>query len=240
MSLLLPLTGFGPTSFLPSQSMQFVAASSQYLMMSNSDFGAYNHAKFTVNFSVRRNSISTYQAIFFQGDGTNDAILIRFEADNTFNFTVYTTALNASHGELITNAIYTDTTNFYDITCQFDSANAVANDRMRVWINQSEIVSFASRINPTTAAYATTAPWYVGRESGGSYGNFMLYQNSLYSGVNPAQAALYTSGLPNSATSISGAWSVLGVEGGNVTRDSIIVIPWTNGNVVTASNIIPV
>ncbi len=225
---------------VPTQSIDFEASSTQRLSISDANFGAYDRALFTVNFSVLRESTGTTQFIFVHADNTNQAILLQFLSDNRLYWIVSTDGA-ADSGELATTATYTDTSNFYDITIQYDGNNATANDRMRIWVNQVEVTAFDIRTNPSGAVFNTAADWRISGNKGAGNQGFdgLIYQWSFYSGVNPSQATLYTAGLPNNATAITGAWSVLGVQGGSVTTDSVLAATWTNTNSATASNTIP-
>jgi len=220
---------------LPTQSTEFTSASSQYVTMSDADFGGYDREKFTIHRSIKRKSTGGSQYIWTHaGASGNYAIFILFDPNNKISIATYQNG-TAEAGRLVTTAAYTNTSDFYDITIHYDSANATANDRIRLEVDGSAVTSFTSRTNPTAAIFDTTANasiGYNGQASPAGYANVIDYNFRFYSGVNPSQADIL-------AGSTAGLWSSRPVTGGDVTFDGARGASWTNVNAATASSTIP-
>ena len=72
-------------------------------------------------------------------DGNNHTIL-RFNNNDSIAF--YDYSRSSISGELVTNALYRDTSAWYHIVAQFDSTQATAGDRMKLYVNGERITSF--------------------------------------------------------------------------------------------------
>ena len=81
-----------------------------------------------------------------------------------------------------TNAVYRDTSSWYHIILAVDTTSATANDRIRLYVNGSEVTSFATLSNPAQNADGeinSTSAHSVGRLSGGS-GYFDGYLTEIH------------------------------------------------------------
>lgn len=226
---------------VPAKSISFVAASSQFLSMSDANFGAYDRAKFAISTWVKRSSISSTQMIYAHTDGgTSRAFDIFFLGDDTIRFRTSQDG-SAIAGDLITTATYTSTSAFYHLLFWYDSANGTAGDRMRMWVNGSEVTSFTTDANPTAAIFNSTADICISSQTNpvSSPFNGLQYQTSFFSGTLPNISTLYNAGSPKDVVGLTGLWSTLDVAGGVVTHDGVIATAWTNNAAATASSTIP-
>ena len=229
---------------LPVQSLNFVASSNQQLAMIDGDFGAFDRAKFAIFGTVRRSSttgsgnhtIMCQQALA----GGDVSFILRFNNDR-MDFLVSTDGTTV-HGRLLTTATFTSTTSPVSFMVHYDSANATAGDRMRMWTANGfaalvEQTSFTTDTNPTTAIRNSTAAVRIGGD-GPSTADFDgdIWRLSFVSGSLPAVTDIETSGTPIDASGITGLWSLLDVAGGVVTHDAVLATAWTNTNAVTATN----
>lgn len=241
--MLLPVCNFGPANSGPSQSIDCELSSIQFLSTSDANFGSYDRAKNAVSVWVKRESVSSLnQMIYAHTDGVNDrAFDIFFQNDDTLRWRISQNGSTANSGELITTASYASTSAFYHLLFWFDSANVVAGDRMRMWVNGVEVTSFSADTNPTAAMFNSTSSMCVGAQNavGDSPFDGLIYQASFFSGTLPNINTLYDAGSPMDVTGLPGLWSTLDVAGGVVTHDGVLVSSWTNNNGATASSIIP-
>jgi hypothetical protein len=229
---------------LPVQSLNFVASSNQQLAITDGDFGAFDRAKFAIFGTIRRSSttgsgshtIMCQQALA----GGDVSFILRFNNDR-LDFLVSTDGTTV-HGRLLTTATFTSTTSPVSFMVHYDSANATAGDRMRMWTANGfaalvEQTSFTTDTNPTTSIRNSTAAVRVGGD-GPSAADFDgdVWRLSFVSGSLPAVTDIETSGTPIDASGITGLWSLLDVAGGVVTHDAVLATAWTNTNAVTATN----
>jgi len=222
-------------------SMLYKTSASQYLSMTDANFGEYDKAKFAISAWVKRASTVTgfRQGIYTQmGSGANDAFELFFEnpGELTFNTT-------GGGGQLSTTAVYNDTANYHHFLAHYDSANTTPNDRMRLWYDGTEITTFTARLNPSAAVNNSTSPIIVGAGSNGlsSWFDGLMYQVAFFSGSLPAVSVLRSTitGKPLNITGVAGLWSLLDVASGAVTSDYVLAANWSNNNGVLASGDAP-
>lgn len=235
----------GGCSGCPTQSVNFTAASSQYLSISDANFGAFDKAKFaySVWYNLNSSSVSGPYQLLAQQDslGTSTAFHININTSGQIDAFVFTDCAGATSGRLTTTATtFGGSGVWHHLLFWWDSANATAGDRMRLWMDGTEITSFANDNNPTLAMCDSTTTVQAGALHDDSW--FMdgkEYQAAVYSGSLPLIGTLYSSGHPLNITGASGLWSVLDVSGGAVTHDGVLGASWTNNNGSTASSTIP-
>lgn len=85
-------------------------------------------------------------------DGNNQDY-IYFDTSNRLDWIVYTGG--GVTGRLITTSVYRDITNWYHVFVVYDSTLGAAGDRMRMWVNGSEITDFDTDTVPGQGANAT-------------------------------------------------------------------------------------
>lgn len=226
---------------VPSQSIDFERSSTQYLSISDSDFGAYNRAKFAVSVWLKRESTGTTQNIFQHSRVTNiDPFILSFLSNNHLEISTSISDLDPADGLLNPTATYTSTANWYHILFHYDSANATPGDRMRLWVDGSEVTVFDTDTNPTAQIWDSSASLKVGASnSGGNTFDGLIYQLAFFSGSLPAIGSVYNAGSPMNITGLTGLWSVLDVAAGDVTSDGVLSANWTNNNTAVASSTIP-
>ena len=124
----------------------------------NKTYGTSPTSRTTMTMSawVKRGSLSagTTQALF----GTaNNYENVTFFTDDTIRFTG--PYMSGQQGIYITNAIYRDPAAWYHIVAVYDTTNAVAGDRMRLYVNGVQVTSFSSQTNSNQNN--TTTEWLV-------------------------------------------------------------------------------
>ena len=102
---------------------------------------AGNRKTWTWSGWVKRGNVGTYQNIF----GTDtEGEWIRFSSNNKLEM-FYN---GGAGGYLITNSVYTNTSDWYHIIIVNDTTQAISNDRVKFYINGSQITSFANEVYP--------------------------------------------------------------------------------------------
>jgi len=142
------------------QSIRFNDDDSAYLSKTWS--GAGDKQKFTFSFWVKRGNITSRQILLsFRQD-----VPLEFEADDTIRVYLFgTTALN-------TNRVFRDPSAWYHIVLSVDSTQAVAPERVRLYVNGVRETSFSTASYPSVNAsaniYTSTLENYIGRILAGS------------------------------------------------------------------------
>lgn len=226
--------------FSNTKCINLVYASSQSLSQTVVNFVWTNHAKFTVGGWVKRSATGTENYIWNQGNGSQ-ALQIEFDSSNRFRIDIFDLATgNSTQGTLITSATYTSTTTWMHWMAQVDTANATANNRMRVWVDGTEISSFDFRLNPTTATFTSTDPAQIG---GGAFGvYFSGRQDEVFfvdGQLTPVSSVITgTPGTAQDLTGISGLISWMRSDNG-LTHDEVISAAWTNNGTATQATDAP-
>jgi hypothetical protein len=126
------------------RSLRFNSADSSYLSFQPSSAG--NRRTWTWSGWVKRSGLTdTYPTIFGAGTGGNSEASIRFNSNSTIEFYAWTGGYNA---RLLTTQVFRDTSAWYHLVAVFDTTNATASNRIRLYINGSEITTFSSSTNP--------------------------------------------------------------------------------------------
>jgi hypothetical protein len=146
MPLILPgnvASATAATTFSVANSVRFNRADSPTLLKA---FGTpTNQDKWTFSIWCKRSGLGTTQNLCAcQSSGTKLTSL-RFDSDNTLNFYDYTGAYN---GRIATNRVFRDVSAWYHIVIVWDSGNATAGNRMRMYVNGIEETSFGTDTNP--------------------------------------------------------------------------------------------
>ncbi len=222
---------------VPSKSLDFELDSSQSLNITSANWGSYDRAKFAISlwFNKETNSTST---MLYKGNATNHEFRLEFATGNLLQFTTYASDGTTINGRLRTTASYSTGT-WRHVLIHFDSANATAGDRMRMWVDGSEVTAFDVDTNPTEAANTNAHPVYYGARVAASYYDGLIYQASFFSGTLPAIGTLYNAGDPMSVDGMTGLWSTLDVAGDVVESDGVLAANWTNTNTVVSSATVP-
>lgn len=247
MTLLLLGAGKGTpavASPLPQYSFDFERGSSQYMSMSDGNFGAIDRTKFAVSVWIKRESASVDTDINWFGQNAaagNRAFNIKFNSSDALVVDVYSNG-TTNVGKLVTTATYGSTAAFNHYYIVYDSTQATAGNRMRFYYNGVEVTSFSTDTNPplNQAIFDSTADWVWGQGvSGGATADGLWYQPTFFSGAYPSVSSLYNAGSPLDVAGLPGLYSTLDISAGDLTSDAVLVPNWTNNNTVVSSSTIP-
>ena len=225
---------------LPDRSLSFTRTSGQYLTISNSSFGTFDRSKFAVSFWFKRtNTTGAFHVLYSKAlGGTQNSFFICLYNDNLY-FAGYENGA-ADVGTLITTATYTSTTNWYHVLAYYDSANATATNRMRLWVDGSEVTSFSVDTAPNNPVFAGTDPVRIAATGAGTEFDGLIYQPAFFSGSLPTIAEVYNAGAAKDISSISGLHSYLHTTNSSTLEDDyILASDWTNNNSVIKNTSIP-
>ena len=131
--------------------------------------------KYTFSFWVKRSKLGVQQSIFrsTNGDASNDSH-VTFRSDDTLEFQEY--GGSATVGEIQTTQVFRDVSAWYHIVLVYDSGNATAGNRMRMYVNGTEVTSFGTDTNPSQDADSyfnkSGESLHFGRTDYGGGGNY--------------------------------------------------------------------
>jgi len=137
-----------------------------YLTRTPSSAG--NRKIFTFSAWVKRCNQSGANVIFQQASDSANRFSLNFQ-NEYLRWRGVTGGSNAAY--LQTNRAFRDPSAWYHIVARFDSTNATAGDRMRLYVNGVEETSFSTDINPSLnyeSLVNTTNPIDIGRDNAGN------------------------------------------------------------------------
>ena len=126
----------------------------------------------TISAWVKRGNISTGYAQCAVGTDGNYEAPIGFETDDSIRITG--PYMSAQQGIYQTNAKFRDTSAWYHIVTQYDTTNATASDRMKLYVNGERITSFSSQTNSnqnntTSKLLVSGQTSFIGLSGGSAY-----------------------------------------------------------------------
>jgi hypothetical protein len=141
--------GGGSSSYRVANSLRFRASNSAYL--SRTPAGAGNRKTWTWSAWVKRGALSGATSMNLFGanrSGTTDATYttITWTPSNQLATGGYATNWR------ITNAVFRDPSAWYHVVVAFDTTQATAGDRVKVYVNGSQITSFNTSNDPALNA----------------------------------------------------------------------------------------
>jgi hypothetical protein len=141
--------GGGSSGYTVKNSLRFRAANSAYLQRTPA--GAGNRKTWTWSAWVKRGTLGGAVAqTLFVGDraGASDATYTDIVFSNSDQIAVRGTVTNWR----ITTAVFRDPSAWYHIVVAFDTTQATAGDRVKVYVNGTQITAFGTSNNPALNA----------------------------------------------------------------------------------------
>ena len=129
--------------YVISKSLRFNSGDSTYLNRTPSSAG--NRRTWTWSGWVKRSKLGTYQNIF--GTDSATGLYFQFVTDDTFQVMDYTGG--SADYRLITTQVFRDVSAWMHILVALDTTLATANDRIKLYVNGTQIDSFSTRANPS-------------------------------------------------------------------------------------------
>ena len=168
--------GTQSTDYEISNSLRFNSADSAYLHITPN---ASNRDLFTISLWAKRSSLNTgaRQVLFGVGNpGTSSQVgfEIRFDdsvGDGKLRITDYVAA-SSDNLVLKTNAVFKDPSAWYHIVFAYDSAQGTDSNRAKVYVNGTQITSFATATYPSQnqdSAVGSNTKHLIGNLDGDGY-----------------------------------------------------------------------
>ena len=160
-------------------SLRFNSGSSDYL--SRTPASASNRQIFTISFWFKKVTTGVSNGILIHGQntGNNDFSIYNNTSDRIEIF-----SWNASSAQftLSTTQVLRDVSAWYHMVVACDTTQATASNRVKLYLNGSQITAFDTANYPSLNAnlnYNTTDPYWIGRSYGSTYNN--KYLSEFYS-----------------------------------------------------------
>ena len=125
------------------RSVRFNSPDSAYLSRTPASSG--NRKTWTWAGWVKRSALG-FQALLRTSDGVSNSTFMGFNSSNNIDFYQFTSG--STNGQKITSAVFRDTGAWFHVVAVWNSAEATASQRMRLYINGSEITTFGANASP--------------------------------------------------------------------------------------------
>jgi len=103
-----------------------------------------NNDRWTFSCWIKRGNVDTQQVLFAGSADANNGTVIQFKNTEQLQWQEYQSSFL---GKYTTNRLFRDPSAWYHLVFTYDSGNATAGDRMRIYVNGTEETSFADEVN---------------------------------------------------------------------------------------------
>jgi hypothetical protein len=211
-----------------SNSLRFQSASSQYLSRTPST--TTNTTTWTWSAWVKRGTLGITNTLFFAGVSGQPYMQISFGSGNGIEWQAVNPT-NVVLGRRYTTQVFRDPSAWYHVVVVWDTSNATAGNRMRLYINGSQVTAFSASTDPslnqTSQVNTGSVAHYLGN-FGGVAGN---YFDGYLTEVNFIDGQALTPSSFGTTDPTSGQWVANKYTGAYGTNG--FYLPFSNGTSTT-------
>ena len=153
-------------SYKINQSLRFNDGDSAYLTRDPSSAGDLQ--KFTYSVWFKRSALSAAEIdLFSAGDSSTDRFEIILSSANPNQLEIYMNT-SGTVGDLVTTQVFRDVSAWYHLVVAFDTTQSTASNRVKIYINGSQITSFATETYPSqnfNTAVNSTSNQYISKRN---------------------------------------------------------------------------
>jgi len=171
------------------------------------DSQAGNTSTWTWSGWVKRGELSTSQVLFGAGTVSDSFIYVRFRVEDTLQ--LYQELGGVTTIDLQTSQVFRDTSAWYHIVVAFDDTQATTSDRVKFYVNGSQITSFGTSTYPgqndtTYFNNSTNRPFHLGARS---FDQTNIYDGSM-SHVHWIDGTQYSASDFGETDATTGIWKI--------------------------------
>ena len=146
-------SGTTDTAFTVDRSLRFNDNDTAYLSRNFGTGG--NRKKWTFSAWIKRGNLGDTAGEMRIFGGSTNASHIFFASNDELTWDIAAPGSSAS-ANLNTTQVFRDVSAWFHLVCALDTDNSTADNRMRIYINGTEVTSFGTRTNPSSG-YASNA-----------------------------------------------------------------------------------
>jgi hypothetical protein len=138
---------------------------------------ASNRKTFTFSAWIKRANSTTNQILLIQSLNTSNFAFLRFINNGTLN--IYAESGGATQYNFTPSMLFRDTSAWYHIVLAVDTTQATSTDRVKFYVNGSQVTDFSSETYPSQnidTIFNTTNPLELGRRT---YANDEFFNGSM-------------------------------------------------------------
>jgi len=180
-----------------------------------------NASKFTYSGWIKRSGLGGNQVLLYANGGNSQNFSnIMFNSGNNFFWHILHS--NSEVSKLRTNAALRDTNAWYHLVFQYDSTQATANNRTKMYINGVEVTSYGTQTNSgqnSNYHMNTAVEHFIGAEKGNTGGSVGSYFDGQMAHVHFVDGTIYAPSTFGETDATTGIWkpkvSPTGITYGN-------------------------
>jgi len=216
------------TGYNLTRSLRFRSSASATLVKTFASGG--NQKTWTLSFWVKRGTLGTAQAIFDTGVFTSSdstLAILGFTASDTINFSAYLFSYRT------TTQVFRDPSAWYHIVLNLDTTQATAANRVKLYVNGTQVTAFSSSTDPTlNTNYAVNQSAYSHTFGYPSYS--YGYFDGYLAEVNFIDGQALTPSSFGSTNALTGVWQPARYAGTYGTTG--FYLPFTDNSALTTSS----
>ena len=139
----------------------------------------------TISFWLKKSTTGVERTVFSANSGSTPFIEFRFESSDVIQYYEYTGS--AYNFQFVSNQVFRDPSSWYHIVIECDTTQATASDRMKIYVNGSQITSFSTETYPSQnhdTQMGNSVNHWVGRHSSsyldGSLAHYHFIDGTAY------------------------------------------------------------
>ena len=222
--------GSNPSGYNLTRSLRFRSSASAYL--NRTPAGAGNQHTWTLNLWVKRGQFGNQVLISTSATGNSNSALgeIYFTPSDQLEFFLYDTS--TVYAQVTTTQVFRDPSAWYMITIAYDDTQATAANRVKIYVNGSQVTSFATATYPSqnfNGFFNDNQITYIGKYAGTSS---VLFDGYLAE-FNWVDGQALTPSSFGSTNATTGVWQPAQYTGTYGTNG--FYLPFTDNSALTTS-----
>lgn len=136
----------GPSGYQISRSVRLRSSASAYF--TRTPGSATNRTTWTWSAWVKRGTLGASQFLFMSNPASTSGTNIAF--DSTDSLYVFSRDSGVTQAYYYTTQVFRDPSAWYHLVVVFDTSNATATNRIRIYVNGSQITSYSTQTTPSS------------------------------------------------------------------------------------------
>lgn len=195
----------GPSGYNLTNSLRFRSSASAYLNRTPASAG--NQNTWTWSGWIKRGALGSAQDILSTSlTGTSNSLLAALYFDSSDRLTFFQYTSSTVYTNLITTQVFRDPSAWYHIVIAYDDTQATASNRVKIYVNGSQITAFGTASYPTqnfTGFINQALPHAIGRDNGSPNANYL---DGYLTEINFVNAQALTPSSFGNTNAITGVW----------------------------------
>lgn len=205
MSLLANSNAIESGGYNIDRSLRFRSSASAYL--SRTPASAGNRQTWTWSGWIKRGTFGSQQDLFISGSNVSSNLSFQNSFNSSDNIIIYASLSGVSNDVVLqTSAVYRDPSSWYHIIVSVDTTQATASNRVKLYVNGSQVTAFSTATYPSQN-YATSTNNTVAHTIGRFTNVSANYFDGYLSEVNFIDGQALTPSSFGQTDAVTGVWT---------------------------------